>query len=286
MRMPENSRSLRPCQAASDTKALEAAARAQLNRHKAYAEGCRFRKNSSKIPVATSHKLLCKRILHGRRIRLRPGAVPGQARLPFWTATHGPITPPGHPRSSSPAPVSTRPCAASKFRAETAGSSGTLAGRLLKLRDSLAGDLSQSACGAFWRNDKHACRSVKPSFVKPHVASPRTDRPAHVAATASRQHSPNLRNQYRVLSMSPTHHSPVPHQKSISPLEAAARTTLESIADRRLTDGEWRQMRSRLLQFAHLLCQWSRPAPSTDRGEPIAFPHYTGDAQNRLKEAA
>lgn len=121
MRMPENSRSLRPCQAASDTKALEAAARAQLNRHKAYAEGCRFRKNSSKIPVATSHKLLCKRILHGRRIRLRPGAVPGQARLPFWTATHGPITPPGHPRSSSPAPVSTRPCAASKFRAETAG---------------------------------------------------------------------------------------------------------------------------------------------------------------------
>lgn len=285
MRMPENSRSLRPCQAASDTKALEAAARAQLNRHKAYAEGCRFRKNSSKIPVATSHKLLCKRILHGRRIRLRPGAVPGQARLPFWTATHGSprrailevllqhLYPLGRARPRS---------SARKLR----GSSGTLAGRLLKLRDSLAGDLSQSACGAFWRNDKHACRSVKPSFVKPHVASPRTDRPAHVAATASRQHSPNLRNQYRVLSMSPTHHSPVPHQKSISPLEAAARTTLESIADRRLTDGEWRQMRSRLLQFAHLLCQWSRPAPSTDRGEPIAFPHYTGDAQNRLKEAA
>jgi hypothetical protein len=86
--------------------------------------------------------------------------------------------------------------------------------------------------------------------------------------------------------MSPTHHSPVPDQKSISPLEAAARTALESIANRRFTGGEWRQMCSRLLQFAQLLRQWSQAAPGTDRGEPIAFPHHVGDAQIRLKEAA
>lgn len=86
--------------------------------------------------------------------------------------------------------------------------------------------------------------------------------------------------------MSSTNHSPVSDQKSISPKEAAARTALESIADRRFTDGEWRQMRCRLMQFAHLLHQWGQPILAHDGGKPLAFLHPASTPQLAWNEAA
>ncbi len=41
-------------------------------------------------------------------------------------------------------------------------------------------------------------------------------------------------------------------------LEGAARTALEDLSGRRFTDVEWRQLRSRLLEYATILRNWNR----------------------------
>jgi hypothetical protein len=104
-------------------------------------------------------------------------------------------------------------------------------------------------------------------------------------ADAASERIPAVSPNHRDLDMSSTHHSPVAGQKSISPLEAAAQTALESIADRRFTDAEWRQIRPRLLQFVHVLRQWSQPAPVHDQSVPVEFPQ-AASPQCVWKEAA
>jgi len=58
--------------------------------------------------------------------------------------------------------------------------------------------------------------------------------------------------------MLPPNQTPAIDSKLIPGLEAAARTTLESIATRLFTAGEWQQMRSRLVRFAHFLREWDQ----------------------------
>ena len=53
--------------------------------------------------------------------------------------------------------------------------------------------------------------------------------------------------------------------------EAAARTALESLAARVLTDEEWERARSRLLGFVTILRDWNRKAevPKTHRTDNV-----------------
>lgn len=63
-----------------------------------------------------------------------------------------------------------------------------------------------------------------------------------------------------------TNHSLPP---SPTDLKDAARTALETLAARRFTDAEWRQLRSRLLEYATILRDWDRAAmrkrPASDK---------------------
>jgi hypothetical protein len=50
-------------------------------------------------------------------------------------------------------------------------------------------------------------------------------------------------------------------------LEAAARTTIEERADRKLTDAEWATVRIRLLEFAGILRAWDQTKSVPGRGK-------------------
>jgi hypothetical protein len=50
-------------------------------------------------------------------------------------------------------------------------------------------------------------------------------------------------------------------------LEAGARGAFEASADRKLTDGEWTEMRGRLLKFVGILRAWDQTTIRPERGK-------------------
>jgi hypothetical protein len=85
--------------------------------------------------------------------------------------------------------------------------------------------------------------------------------------------------------MLPANHTPATDSKLILVLEPAARTTLESIGTRPFTDGEWQQMRSRLVRFAHFLREWDQTI-SVKTGEDCVVLRHPAAGQPGWNKAA
>jgi hypothetical protein len=79
-----------------------------------------------------------------------------------------------------------------------------------------------------------------------------------------------------------------PHTETSAPdLERAARTALEALSSRSFTDDEWRQLRSRLLEFATILRQWGRkPATNQHPADHVVVMPSAASTRPELQEAA